>query len=64
MLQTLGTLWIQLDTPNVWSETGGTSATVTFLHSEIAALVGLLAVLGILIGCRAARVGAARGRRP
>src|SRR4051794_5731047 len=50
MLTTLGTLWVKLDTPNVWSESGGTGATVAWLHSETAPLVGILAVLGILVG--------------
>jgi type IV secretion system protein TrbL len=49
MLATLGTLWIRLDTPNIWNgETAGD--TVAFLHAEVAPLVGLLAVLGIIIG--------------
>jgi hypothetical protein len=50
MLATLGTLWIRLDT----SRTSGTArrraAPSQFLHSEVAPLVGLLAVLGIIIG--------------
>lgn len=50
MLEILGTLWIRLDVPNVWTEDHGTSATVTLLHSKLAPVVGLLAVLGILIG--------------
>jgi type IV secretion system protein TrbL len=55
VLEVLGTLWIRLDVPNVWSEQGGQSATVTFLHSEVAVIAGGLAVLGILIGaCRLA----------
>jgi type IV secretion system protein TrbL len=54
LLATLGTLWIRLDVPNVWDgQTVG--PTVAFLHSEVAPLVGLLAVLGIIVGaCRLA----------
>jgi hypothetical protein len=56
LLVTLGTLWISLDVPNVW--TGGTtSGTVAFLHSEVAPLVGLLAVLGIIIGAGSVLIG-------
>jgi type IV secretion system protein TrbL len=61
LLVTLGTLWISLDVPNVW--TGGTtSGTVAFLHSEVAPLVGLLAVLGIIIG--AVRMAVAQRGQP
>jgi type IV secretion system protein TrbL len=54
MLTMLGTLWIRLNVPNIW--TGGTtSGVVEMLHSEVAPLVGLLAVLGIILGaCRLA----------
>jgi type IV secretion system protein TrbL len=49
LLATLGTLWIRLNVPNVW--TGDTtSGVVQMLHSEVAPLAGLLAVLGIIIG--------------
>jgi type IV secretion system protein TrbL len=58
MLVTLGTLWIRLNVPNVWDESTGTSETVAFLHSEVAPLVGLFAVGGIIIG--AARLALAQ----
>jgi type IV secretion system protein TrbL len=49
MLASLGTIWIRLNVPNIW--TGGTtSSTVQYLHSQVAYLVGFLAVLGIMIG--------------
>jgi type IV secretion system protein TrbL len=49
MLATFGTLWIRLNVPNVW--TGGTtSGTVEFLHTQLAPVVGMLAVGGIIIG--------------
>jgi type IV secretion system protein TrbL len=54
VVEVLGTLWIRLDVPSVWGD-NGESATVQFLHSEVAAIAGGLAVLGILIGaCRLA----------
>lgn len=48
MLTTLGTLWLRLDTPDVWN--GSTSSVVAAINSEVAPLVALLAVLGIIIG--------------
>jgi type IV secretion system protein TrbL len=48
MLATLGTLWIRLNLPDVWNG-GTTGGTVEFLHSEVAPLVGLLAVMGIIV---------------
>jgi type IV secretion system protein TrbL len=54
VIEVLSTLWIRLDVPSVWGD-NGESATVQFLHSEVAVIAGGLAVLGILIGaCRLA----------
>jgi hypothetical protein len=50
---TLATLWIRLSVPNVWN--GSTGPAVQALQNELAPLVALLAVLGIIIGaCRLA----------
>lgn len=48
MLATLATLWIRLDVPDVW--TGSTSPFVQAIQAEVAPLVALLAVLGIILG--------------
>jgi type IV secretion system protein TrbL len=48
MLATLATMWIRLDVPNVWN--GATSPVVQAMQTEVAPLVALLAVLGIIMG--------------
>ena len=50
MLQTLGTLWIRLDTPNVWGETAARARPSRSCTPKSPRSSGCLAVLGILIG--------------